>query len=65
MDGAHLARTLLVLHNQRFLSSYEGCKNKQEVVAALRRGGEDRLVNTKFQYNGVSCVSSTQRAMGH
>lgn len=65
MDGTRLARTLLVLHNQHFLSSYEECKNKQEVVPALGKGGEYRLVTMKFQYIGVSCVSSTQRAIGH
>lgn len=52
MDGAHLARALFVLHNKHLLS-----KNEQEVVPALRRGGEYRLVNTKFQYNGVSVLA--------
>lgn len=60
MDGAHLAGAYLVLYNKHFLSSpdqFLQCKNQPEVVPTLRRRGEYRLANTRFQCHGVSCAS--------
>ena len=60
MGGEHLAGAHLVLHNKHFLSNSDQfleCKNKPEVVPVLRRSGEYRLANTKFQCHGVSCAS--------